>query len=452
MTRIALPHAIGVPLFLLIAAVHCSAQPWRWDFGNTTASCTQGVSTTLLPAPASGSPRVRIGSQGGSVSLVNPGYPLLGSGSEVHITAPSGGSLNKLQLHDFQGAAALTVRCSLRFGGGAGTHFFFVGNGGCFADNGGFTSAEIFTGLRWEIDSTGTVQMALRDATTWRSAGTLQTGREYLLELYCNNGASARSYTHDSVCTVSARRLDVWIDGTRIVCDAEKSALSDTTAIDSFMLYAANSAGNSSVLAVDDIHYDNDIAANPLPVELRTFRAHVMGMDVRLTWTTDTELNNHGFFIERRPEDRAEWDTIAFVAGAGTSNDPRHYVHVDSTLARPGSFRYRLRQRDRDGSEHCSPEVHVAVLPLRQGLTLHPPYPHPANDILFFRFSTDTGGPVSIRVRTLTGVTVAEPVLRRLLPAGEHVLPLPCAAWPRGVVLCEVHTGNACRAHPVILR
>ena len=37
----------------------------------------------------------------------------------------------------------------------------------------------------------------------------------------------------------------------------------------------------------------------PLPVELTSFSATTIGTTVKLSWKTDTEVNNYGFEVER---------------------------------------------------------------------------------------------------------------------------------------------------------
>ena len=88
-------------------------QHWFYDFGMAQDSCTLGISTTLLPAPPAGSQRVRIGSQGGGAYLL-PSFSPLGNGSACCLRAPTGGSLNKVQVHDFPPAESFTMRCSMR--------------------------------------------------------------------------------------------------------------------------------------------------------------------------------------------------------------------------------------------------------------------------------------------------------------------------------------------------
>ncbi|MDZ7623065.1 MAG: hypothetical protein U5J96_01270 [Ignavibacteriaceae bacterium] len=58
-----------------------------------------------------------------------------------------------------------------------------------------------------------------------------------------------------------------------------------------------------------------------VPVELTSFTATTNGNSVILNWSTATETNNQGFEIERSHNGMIE--TVGFVAGFGTTNEPR---------------------------------------------------------------------------------------------------------------------------------
>src|SRR5438067_51568 len=59
------------------------------------------------------------------------------------------------------------------------------------------------------------------------------------------------------------------------------------------------------------------------PVELSSFEVTPLSTALRLDWTTASEMNNHGFYVERRVKGESDnaWNqNLTFVAGAGTSN------------------------------------------------------------------------------------------------------------------------------------
>jgi hypothetical protein len=96
---------------------------------------------------------------------------------------------------------------------------------------------------------------------------------------------------------------------------------------------------------------------NPLPVRLVSFAGQARGRDAELHWRTAQELNNDHFELERSADGR-RFETVATIAGAGTSSQPQAYQHRDAGALLPGLARYyRLRQVDVDGSASYSPVV-----------------------------------------------------------------------------------------------
>jgi hypothetical protein len=93
------------------------------------------------------------------------------------------------------------------------------------------------------------------------------------------------------------------------------------------------------------------------PVELSSFEVTPLSTALRLDWTTASEMNNHGFHVERRVKGESEnaWNqSLTFVPGAGTSNQAHEYTFTDEKVVANTTYQYRLRQEDRDGSVHYS--------------------------------------------------------------------------------------------------
>ncbi|MDN5214136.1 hypothetical protein QQ020_18815 [Fulvivirgaceae bacterium BMA12] len=93
-----------------------------------------------------------------------------------------------------------------------------------------------------------------------------------------------------------------------------------------------------------------------LAVDLIDFYAIQENGLALLFWQTLSEINNHGFDIQKSV-DGYIFETIGFVPGMGTSNLVHHYYHTDSAFSR--SCYYRLKQVDHDGTINFS---HVIAL------------------------------------------------------------------------------------------
>jgi hypothetical protein len=86
---------------------------------------------------------------------------------------------------------------------------------------------------------------------------------------------------------------------------------------------------------------------NPLPIELTTFTASLNNKRVDVKWTTESEINNDFFTIERST-DNETYTPIGTVDGAGNSTLVHNYSFTDISPVAGISY-YRLVQTDFDG-------------------------------------------------------------------------------------------------------
>ncbi|SHI84725.1 Por secretion system C-terminal sorting domain-containing protein [Hymenobacter daecheongensis DSM 21074] len=140
-----------------------------------------------------------------------------------------------------------------------------------------------------------------------------------------------------------------------------------------------------------------------LPVVLTKFNASRQPGSVLLTWQTASELQNQGFAVQRRTAAEADFRTIDFVAGAGSSQHGHTYSHSDFT-APAGLLYYRLQQLDANGTTAYSPVVAVAALTPLHRLTVAPV---PARQHLQITFA-DPQQQVQLRLLNQTGQTVLQ--------------------------------------------
>jgi hypothetical protein len=138
-----------------------------------------------------------------------------------------------------------------------------------------------------------------------------------------------------------------------------------------------------------------------IPVELTSFTGAAVQDGVLLNWTTATELNNQGFDIERSI-DAQSWQKIAFVPGYGTTTEPKSYSFLDENVSN-GTYSYRLKQIDFDGTTAYSPEVMVEVdfTPSNFGLSQN--YPNPFNPATTIQFQVPKASDVSIVIYDMLG-------------------------------------------------
>jgi hypothetical protein len=114
----------------------------------------------------------------------------------------------------------------------------------------------------------------------------------------------------------------------------------------------------------------------PTPVELINFKAINLGRGVSLQWESASESNNLGFEVQRG-SDQINFFKIGFVKGKGTGTSQSSYQFIDKNLT-VGTYYYRLKQIDYDGSFSYSNVVEIRIVPPKSN-RLYPNYPNPFN-------------------------------------------------------------------------
>ena len=106
--------------------------------------------------------------------------------------------------------------------------------------------------------------------------------------------------------------------------------------------------------SADDVGTPGFRAGGALPVELSHFRpARDKVTDaVVITWSTQSELNNAGFFIKRSQQRDGEFKIInaAMIQGAGTSSEKQFYTYTDTTAQPNVVYYYQIEDVSLDGN------------------------------------------------------------------------------------------------------
>ncbi|MEP6737194.1 MAG: T9SS type A sorting domain-containing protein [Chryseolinea sp.] len=136
----------------------------------------------------------------------------------------------------------------------------------------------------------------------------------------------------------------------------------------SFVLdYFENSGGNRVSFSYSSV----------LPVTWSYFDGYFQNRENVIEWKTATELNNHGFVVERSTNGKT-FDSLGFVDGVGTSNMISEYEFHDSNPYHGWNY-YRLKQIDHDRKFEYS-----RLIPVYSEITGSTAiYPNPASGDLY---------------------------------------------------------------------
>jgi len=141
-----------------------------------------------------------------------------------------------------------------------------------------------------------------------------------------------------------------------------------------------------------------------VPVELISFNATVVDGNIRLDWFTSTETNNAGFEIEKS-QDGANYQTIFFIGGKGTTTQRNVYSYLDKSVS-TGVYYYRLKQVDYDGSFEYLKTVTVD-LGLPEAFLLGQNYPNPFNPKTVINYQIPKTGMITLKVFDVLGNEMA---------------------------------------------
>ncbi|OAV44077.1 reprolysin-like metallopeptidase [Lewinella sp. 4G2] len=137
--------------------------------------------------------------------------------------------------------------------------------------------------------------------------------------------------------------------------------------------------------------------ASALPVTFLEFTARGTTKAIELAWATEDEVDNEGFYIERRGAAAGageEWQAIGFVAAG------REYAFRDETALPNTDYLYRLRQVDFDGTISYSP-IEAARYGEGAAASLAV-FPNPSNGLFNYRFG-EVETTVPYQLMTATG-------------------------------------------------
>ncbi|MBP6234796.1 MAG: putative Ig domain-containing protein [Saprospiraceae bacterium] len=261
-------------LWFLLAGGNAWGQVYTYDFGTGTGSHTSSnASTSFLPTPSSGTARVRVGTNPGSIALVNPGITL-GSGSELQITSNTGSSsTTKFSVHDYTASKVGYVKFTIAFNGGTnGVYQFTIGDGATFSDNNSMFGNHIFTGIRWSFGTSNTISYdVLNNVGAWTTAGisnsttlfSQSTSNSYVVEAYYNNETTSQSYTRSGSNTIAAGTWDLWIGGALIGNDIARGPIVNNVNIDSWAFNHQLSSSSPGTLYLDDLEYSPTLPNAP---------------------------------------------------------------------------------------------------------------------------------------------------------------------------------------------
>ena len=202
-------------------------------------------------------------------------------------------------------------------------------------------------------------------------------------------------------------------------------------------------------------------ANTALPIQLARFTAALIQNtnNVHLAWTTVTETNNYGFYVQRSLSDQTNYVDLpnSFIAGHGTTIDPHEYSWDDNNVPQ-GTYYYRLRQIDFDGTNHLSEGIETVVssvagvsqaTPLTFALSQN--YPNPFNPSTTIQFSVEAREYTTLIVYNTLGQLVETLFSGIAVPEQQYNIRFDGTNLTNGIYFAKLVSGSKSALRKMIL-
>jgi hypothetical protein len=190
-----------------------------------------------------------------------------------------------------------------------------------------------------------------------------------------------------------------------------------------------------------------------VPVELTSFTAINEGINIRLNWTTATEINNQMFEVQRRTVSSnltGEWTVIGYKEGNGTTTEPCNYFFVDNISGINATvLEYRLEQIDFNGRYTFSEVVTVENI-APNGFVLEQNYPNPFNPSTSIQYAIGGKQFVTLKVYDVLGNEVAV-LVNEEQEAGTYKVEFDAHGLSSGIYFYKIVTDNFVQTRKMIL-
>jgi hypothetical protein len=269
--------------------------------------------------------------------------------------------------------------------------------------------------------------------------------------------------------SISGGTYDLSIDanGQEGISSLTKIRLINSSDGNTFSLVGTHSGGSGTVFnrteitvgTFDHFYLGSNMADNSLPVSLTSFSAQSRNQSVVLSWTTESEIENLGFIIQKRLPKSGNWLLVAdyttceALVGHGSTSEAHEYSYTDAAVVPGATYSYRLGDVDYKGKVTWHKEVEVKVeaenaqVPLVFGLK--PAYPNPFNPSVTIPYSLAEDGQMSLKIYNLRGQLV-ETLVSAYALKGAYSINWQPVNLSAGVYLVRLESGKKTNMQKVI--
>jgi hypothetical protein len=187
---------------------------------------------------------------------------------------------------------------------------------------------------------------------------------------------------------------------------------------------------------------DAGVVSQALAVEWLQFNGEYNGKFTELNWATGFNEDNDHFVVERKYETDNQFEDIGIVQANSTLNLKKYdYEFDDLAVEKSGTYYYRLKQVNKDGSFTYSKiiSVHVELGIEEFSVTL---FPNPVNDILHIEVWIPLDTELEMIVFENNGKLVQTSVFDQYVSKGKYNEVLNTSQLDAGQYILQIKTSN----------
>ena len=361
-----------------------------------------------------------------TTGLTFPAYSGSGIGNKIDLKTSGEDDSASIPFQN-SGSMYVSFMANISTAQAAGDYFFTLSSNDNLSVSRGYIKSN-GTGFQFGI------KKANEEAVTWGPA-TYNFGTTYLIVnkykfIPGSNNDEASLFVFDSSSPPAS------VEPTATIGPIS-SVSPDASNISKYIL-RQGSAGDAPALSIDGIYVEDSWNNNVLPVELSSFTSLINNRDVTLNWSTNSELNNRGYYIERSSNEI--WSDVGFVEGNGTSATLKNYSFTDKNL-NSGNYSYRLKQTDFNGNFEYFNLTNEVVVGIPVKFELSQNYPNPFNPSTNIEYQLPADGNVNIIVFDNSGKEVIT-LVNEFKAAGYYTESFNGSSLSSGVYFYKITSGN----------
>ncbi len=181
------------------------------------------------------------------------------------------------------------------------------------------------------------------------------------------------------------------------------------------------------------------MACAVLPIELASFTGKQIGVKNELEWSTQAELDNNYFTIEKSV-DAENFNELERISGAGDSHKLLNYSYTDAIPGSGGNY-YRLKQTDNSGKSTYSGIIYINRSATLKAIEFADIRPNPTSTNLYIDLTSTENIPVTTEIKDIYGKVILQNTSEAVL--GTNCFDLKLESVSKGFYFVSITSGNS---------